>query len=285
MNPRKGPKPRALLRSASAGYFPAMEIPLVKGRYFSAYDTPDSQPVVIIDAKFAARFWPNGDPIGRHLWFDPKKPYTIVGVVGVVKQYGLDTEGKIATYFPESQNPDTETFVVVRTGSDPEAISASVVSEIHAVDPGIAVTGIKTMQQRLYDSLARQRFASTMLGAFAVFALLLAAVGLYGVLSHLVSQSTHDVGVMVTLGAQTSHIVRLVIRQGMELVAVGVVAGLAGAFALSRVMAGLLFGISARDLTTFVSVPLILAAVALAASVVPAWRASRVDPMVALRDE
>lgn len=273
------------IRDASADYFRTMEIPLIKGRYFSAYDTPDSQPVVIIDAKFAERFWPNSDPVGRHLWFNPKKPYTIVGVVGVVKQYGLETEGKIATYFPQSQNPDTGTFVVVRTASDPEAMSTSIVSEIHAVDPGIAVTGIQTMQQRLYNSLARQRFASTMLGAFAIFALLLAAVGLYGVLSHLVSQSTHDIGVMVTLGAQTGHIVRLVIRQGMELVTVCVVAGLAGAYALSRVMAGLLFGISARDLTTFVSVPVILAAVAFAASVIPAWRASRVDPMVALRDE
>jgi predicted permease len=273
------------IRGASANYFQTMEIPLVKGRYFSAYDTPDSQPVVIIDAKFAERFWPNSDPVGRHLWFDPKKPYTIVGVVGVVKQYGLDAEGKIATYFPQSQNPDTGTFVVVRTASDPEAMSGSVVSSIHAVDPGIAISGIQTMQQRLYNSLARQRFASTMLAAFAVFALLLAAVGLYGVLSHLVSQSTHDIGVMVTLGAQTGHIVRLIIRQGMELVAIGVVAGLAGAYALSRVMAGLLFGISARDASTFVSVPLILAAVAFAASVIPAWRASRVDPMVALRDE
>jgi putative ABC transport system permease protein len=159
------------------------------------------------------------------------------------------------------------------------------VTAIRAVDPGIAVYDIQTMQQRLYDSLARQRFASTMLGVFAVFALLLAAVGLYGVLSHIVSQSTHDIGVMVTLGAEPRHIVQLVIQQGMELVLIGIVAGLAGALALSHVMAGLLFGISARDFATFVSVPLILALVALAASIVPAWRASRVDPMVALREE
>ena len=283
--PPPGQELQVDLRSASADYFSTMQIPLIAGRYFSAFDAPDSQRVVIIDAKFAQRFWPDSSPIGRHLWFDPKKPYTIVGVVGVVKQYGLETDGKIATYFSQSQNPDTDTFVVVRTTSDPEALSAGVVGEIHAVDPGIAVTGIETMQQRLSNSLARQRFASTMLGAFAVFALALAAVGLYGVLSHLVSQSTHDIGVMVTLGAQSRDIVRLVIRQGAELVLVGIAAGIAGAFALSRVLAGLLFGISARDLTTFASVPLILAAVAFAASLIPAWRASRVDPIVALRDE
>jgi putative ABC transport system permease protein len=153
------------------------------------------------------------------------------------------------------------------------------------VDPSIAVYGIQTMQQRLYHSLARQRFASTMLGVFAMFALLLAAVGLYGVLSHLVSQSTHDIGVMVTLGAEPAHIVRLVLQQGMALVFLGIAAGVAGALALSRVMSGLLFGISARDFTTFFSVPLLLGLIAFAASIIPAWRASRVDPMVALREE
>jgi predicted permease len=273
------------MRVASADYFRTMEIPLVQGRFFAEQDTLDSQQVMIIDQKFAQRFWPNSDPIGHHLWFDPKKPFTIVGVVGIVKQYGLGTDGKIAAYFAQSQNPDSGTFLVARTESNAAAMTASIVTAIRAVDPGIAVYDIQTMQQRLYDSLARQRFASTMLGVFAVFALLLAAVGLYGVLSHIVSQSTHDIGVMVTLGAEPRHIVQLVIQQGMELVLIGIVAGLAGALALSHVMAGLLFGISTRDFATFVSVPLILALVALAASIVPAWRASRVDPMVALREE
>jgi len=284
-NPPRGQELQVDMRLASADYFRAIEIPLVRGRFFGEQDTPDSQPVIIIDEKFAQRFWPNGDPIGHHLWFDPKKPFTIVGVVGVVKQYGLDTEGKIAVYFPQSQDADPSMFLVARTASDPEAISLSIVSAIHAVDPGIAVYGIQTMQQRLYHSLARQRFASTMLGVFAIFALLLAAVGLYGVLSHLVSQSTHDIGVMVTLGAEPGHIVLLVMQQGMALILPGIAAGLAGAFALSRVMSGLLFGVSARDFTTFFSVPLILGLIAFAASIIPAWRASRVDPMTALREE
>jgi ABC-type antimicrobial peptide transport system permease subunit len=158
-------------------------------------------------------------------------------------------------------------------------------SQIHAVDPNVVVYDIRTMQERLYDSLARQRFSSTMLGAFAVFALLLAAIGLYGVMSHLVTQSTRDIGVLVALGARPGNIIQLVVRQGMELAGIGIVVGLAAAVALTRVMASLLFGVSATDLATFAAVPALLGAVALAATAIPAWRATRVDPMVALREE
>ncbi len=263
-----------------------MEIPLRKGRFFTEDDTADKPQVVIIDEKFAQRFWPDSDPIGKHLWFrDPKKPITIVGVVGVVKQYGLETDGKIATYFPQQQEADPRMFLAVRTSSDAAGMASAVVNEIHAVDPDVVVYGIRTMQERLYDSLARQRFSSTMLGAFAVFALLLAAVGLYGVMSHLVTQGTHDIGVLVALGARPGNIIRLVVRQGMELAGIGIVVGLIGAAALTRVMSSLLFGVSSTDALTFVAVPAMLAAVALAATVIPAWRATRVDPMVALREE
>ena len=242
-------------------------------------------PVVIIDEKFAQRFWPNDDPLGKHLWFDPKKPLTIVGVVGVVKQYGLEMDGKIATYFPQEQNPGRGMFLVTRTSSDAALLSAAVTGEIHAVDPTVVVYGIRTMQDLLYDSLARQRFASTMSSAFAAFALLLAAVGLYGVMSYLVTQSTRDIGVRVALGARSGDIIGMVVRQGMELLAVGILAGLAGAAALTRVMASLLFGVSATDLATFAAVPALLAAVAFAATAIPALRATRVDPIVALREE
>jgi predicted permease len=241
--------------------------------------------VVIIDEKFALRFWPHDNPIGKHLWFDPKKPITIAGVVGVVKHYGLDTEGKIVTYFPNNQQPSGGMYLVVRTSSDPAGMSAAVVREVREADPGLAVYGVRTMQDRLYDSLARQRFASIMLGAFAAFALLLAAVGVYGVMSYLVTQSTHDIGVRVALGARRGSIIGLVVRQGMELAAIGIVLGLAGAFALTRVMAGLLFGVGATDPLTFCVVGALLAAVAFAATVIPAGRATRVDPMIALRDE
>jgi predicted permease len=284
--PPPGQELQADIRVASTDYLRTMEIPLRRGRFFTEDDTAEKPQVVIIDEKFAQRFWPDSDPIGKHLWFhDPKKPITIVGVAGVVKQYGLETDGKIATYFPQQQYADPRMFLAVRTSSEAAGLSSVVVSQIHAVDPDVVVYEIRTMQERLYDSLARQRFASTMLGAFAVFALLLAAVGLYGVLSHLVAQSTHDIGVLVTLGARPGNILGLVVRQGMQLAGIGIAAGLVGAAALTRVMNSLLFGVSATDALTFGTVPALLAAVAFAATVIPAWRATRVDPMVALREE
>jgi len=176
-------------------------------------------------------------------------------------------------------------FLAVRTATEGAGLSSAVVGQIHAVDPDVVVYEIRTMQERLHDSLARQRFASTMLSAFAVFALLLAAVGLYGVMSHLVTQSTHDIGLLVTLGARPGNIIGLVVRQGMQLAGIGIAAGLAGALGLTRVMNSLLFGVSTTDALTFAAVPALLTAVAFAATVIPAWRATRVDPMVALREE
>jgi predicted permease len=266
-------------------YFRAMQIPLVAGRFFSQQDTMDMPQTVIIDQKFAQRFWPHNDAIGKHLWFDPKKPRTIVGVAGVVKQYGLETDGKIALYLPLQQDPDRGMFLVVRSSSDDAGLSAAIVREIHTVDPSVVVYGFRTMQDRLYDSLARQRFSSTMLGAFAVFALLLASVGLYGVMSYLVTQSTHDIGILLALGARPGNIIGLVVRQGMQLTLIGIIAGLTGAAALTRVIASLLFGVSTRDVATFLAVPVLLAAVAFAATVIPALRATSVDPLVALREE
>jgi predicted permease len=283
--PPPGQELQVDIRVASTDYFRTMEIPLRKGRFFSEDDTADKPQVTIIDEKFARRFWPDSDPIGKHLWFHDKKPITIVGVVGVVKQYGLETDGKIVAYFPAAQVPDPRMFLAVRTSTEPTALSSAVVGQIHAVDPDAVVYGIRTMQERLHDSLARQRFSSTMLGAFAAFALLLAAVGLYGVMSHLVTQSTHDIGVLVTLGARPGNIIGLVVRQGMMLAGIGIVVGLAGAGVLTRVMGSLLFGVSTTDALTFAAVPVLLAAVAFAATAIPAWRATRVDPMVALREE
>jgi putative ABC transport system permease protein len=273
------------LRNASADYFSSMRIPLVAGRFFDEHDTTDALPAMLVDERFAKRFWPNGDAVGKHLWFDPKKPFTIVGVVGAVKQYGLETDGKIAAYFAQQQFPSGGISLTVRTTGDPAAISSAVVQEIHAVDPTAVVFNVRTMEERVHDSLARQRFASTMLGAFAGFAVLLAAVGLYGVMSYLVTQSTRDIGVMVALGARSGDIIGLVMRQGMELAGIGIVAGVVGAVTLTRVMASLLFGISATDAVTFILVPMMLAGVAFAATVIPAWRTTRVDPVVALRDE
>ncbi len=284
-NPPPGQELQVDLRGASTNYFETMQIPLMAGRFFSDQDNLDSSQVAIIDQKFAQRFWPHNDAVGKHVWFDPKKPITIVGVVGTVKQYGLDTDGKIATYFPMQQGPDRGTFLVARSSSDDPGLANAITREIHAVDPTAVVYGVRSMQDRLYDSLARQRFSSTMLGAFALFALLLAAVGLYGVMSYLVTQSTHDIGILVALGARRENILALVVRQGMQLTFIGIFAGLIGAVALTRVIASLLFGVSATDLGTFMTVPVVLAVVALTATVIPAWRASSVDPMVALREE
>jgi predicted permease len=272
-------------RTASVDYFRAMQIPLRAGRFFSQQDTADMPRAAIIDQKFAQRFWPHNDAVGKRLWFDPKKPITIVGVVGVVKQYGLETDGKIAAYFPLRQEPDTHMFMVVRSSSESGGVSAAILREIHEVDPSVVVYGFRTMQDRLYHSLARQRFSSAMLGALAVFALLLACVGLYGVMSYLVTQSTQDIGILLALGARPGNIVGLVLRQGMQLTLIGICAGVSGAAVLTRVIASLLFGVSNRDLATFLVVPALLAAVAFAATVIPALRATGVDPLVALREE
>jgi predicted permease len=283
--PAPGQELQVDMRWASPDYFRTMEIPLRAGRFFSEHDTLDAQRIAIIDDRFAKRFWPHESAVGKHVWFDPKKPMAVVGVVGTVKQYGLDDEGKIVAYFSDQQENVNEPFLVARTSSDPAALSTAIVQEIHALDPNVVAYQVRTMQDRLYSSLARQRFSTTMLGAFAVFALILAAVGVYGVMSYLVSQSTRDIGVRVALGAQPGNIIGMVVRQGMELAAIGIGAGLIGAALLTRVMASLLFGVSATDALTFIAVALALGLIAMLATYIPARRATKVDPIVALRDE
>ncbi|HXS96951.1 MAG TPA: ABC transporter permease [Candidatus Limnocylindrales bacterium] len=283
--PPPGQELQVDIRTASDDYFRAMEIPIVDGRAFSDRDTLDGPQVAIIDAKFARRFWPQESPVGKHVWFDPKKPMTIVGVAGVVKQYGLETDGKVAVYFPMRQAGDSAAFLVAKTEGEPASLSRAIVGQVHAVDSDAVVYNIRTMDQRVHDSLARQRFASIMLTAFAGFALLLAAIGIYGVMSYLVAQGTHDIGLRVALGARAADIIAMVVRQGMELAAAGIGIGIAAGLALTRVMASLLFGVSPTDAVTFTAVAGILAFVGLAATVIPARRATRVDPIVALREE
>jgi predicted permease len=285
--PAPGQELQVDTRVASTNYFRTMEIPLIRGRFFDSHDTITAKPVAIIDEKFARRFWPHENPVGKRVWFDdPKKAMAIVGVVGVVKQEGLDSDGKIAVYFPHEQQISNDMYLAARTSSpDPATVANAIVHEIHAADPNVAVFQIRTMQDRLADSLARRRFASVMLGAFALFALLLASVGVYGVISYLVAQSRHDVGLRVALGARPRDIVGLVVRQGMTLTAAGIIAGLLGAAVLTRWMSSLLFGIRATDAITFLSVAALLAVTALLATVIPAFRATRVDPIVALREE
>jgi predicted permease len=281
--PQPGQELQVDQRGATPDYFKTMRIPLKQGRFFVDADLQQTaEPVGIVDEKFAQRFWPRGDAIGRHLWNDPAHKFTIVGVVGTVKQYGLDVDGRIVVYRPSAWGG----YQVVRTAaSDPASVARDLIRKLHEIDPTITVFDVQTMPQRMSASMARQRFSTLMLGAFAAFALILAIVGVYGVMSHLVAQGAHDIGVRMALGAERPRILAMVLRQGLELTIAGSVIGLLGAALLTRLMASLLFGISAIDAVTFAAVPLILIATATIASFVPALRATRVDPVVALRDE
>jgi putative ABC transport system permease protein len=277
------------LRAASVGYFEAMKIPLVRGRFFAEQDTKESEKVVIVDANMASKYWPNADPIGKRLKFggpDSNNPWmTVVGVVGNVKHYALDIDSRVALYTPHMQGGAGSLSVVARTAADPVSLAAAVTREARAIDPNLPIYDVKTMEQWLSESLARRRFAMLMLGLFATVAMLLAAVGVYGVMSYTVAQRTREIGVRVALGAQTLDVLRLVVRQGMSLAGIGVVIGLVVALGATRLMTGLLFGVRATDPVTFVAIPLLLAIVALSACLLPARRATKVDPMTALRSE
>jgi predicted permease len=264
-----------------------MEVPLVKGRFFTDRDTKDAPQVVLIDQKMAQRFWPGSDGLGKRVkQGGPKDPWlTIVGVVGIVKEYGLDIDGRMVVYYPHQQLPTNGLYIVARTGTDPATVSSAIIQQVHALDPDVPVYDVRTMPDRLRGSLARQRFSMTMLGAFAGFALVLAAVGVYGVMSYLVTQGIHDIGVRIALGAQQGNILGLVLRQGMTVALIGIAGGLAGAFALTRLMASLLFGVNATDVATFSAVAVFLVIIALVATYVPARRAMNVDPLIALRYE
>src|SRR5580658_10231400 len=284
--PPNQPELQVDARLATPDYFTTMQIPLTQGRLFSAGDTDKSPQVVLVDQKMADRFWPQGDAVGKRIRRGDKSPWlTIAGVVGIVKQYGLDTDTRMVVYYAHSQHPGGSMFLVARTTSEPAALADAIVQQVRAIDPDVPVYDIATMVQRVHESVARQRFAMTMLGAFAAFAMILAAVGVYGVMSFLVTQGTPDIAIRMALGAQRKSILSLVFRQGMALASIGVVAGLIGAYSLTRLMGGLLFGVSARDPLTFAGVTVLLMMAALSACYFPARRAMRVDPMVALREE
>lgn len=274
-------------RIVSPDYFRVMEILLLKGRYFTEQDRTGEPEVVIVDETLTQRFWPNENPIGKRLQQrgKPDSWRTVVGVISSARQYSTEKEPPITVYYPHEQYVARNMYVLVRTTSDPASMAAPVTREIQASDPELPVFDVNTMEQRLYDSLARQRFSMTLLGIFAVVALVLAAIGIYGVMTYWVNQRIHEIGIRMALGAQPGNILRLVIQQSLILVSLGIVIGLAGAFALTRVMSSLLFRISATDTATFVMLSLFLAVIALLSSYIPARRAAKVDPMVALRYE
>jgi len=275
--------------SVSSDYLQTMSIPLVKGRYFSDRDAPDAPGVAIIDETMARKYWPGEDPVGKRITFggDPDNPRwrEIVGIVGYVKTKGLEGESRVQYYLPLAQRPVSGTYLVVRTTGDPTSLAAAVRGVIGTLDKDLPVYKVTTMERLVADSMARQRFSMFLLGSFAAVALLLATVGLYGVMAYMVTQRTKEIGIRLALGAQTRDVLKLVIGQGMVLSLIGVGIGLVAAFALTRLMESLLFGVSATDPSVFVIISLTLVGVGLLACYIPARRATKVDPMIALRYE
>jgi predicted permease len=276
-------------RMISPEYFNALGIPLLKGRAFTDRDDQAATGVVVVSESWARRFLPNEDPVGKRIKLggrDSTRPWlSIVGIAGDVRDTALESDPRPCVYIPYPQFPSSDMTLVVRAAFDPKLLISSIRDEVWVVDKEQPVTEVKTMDQYLDDSVSPRRFNAMLLAIFASLALVLASVGIYGVMAYSVTQRTHEIGIRVALGAQSSQVIKLVIGRGMSLVLVGVMIGLAGALALTRVMTSLLYGVSATDPTTFAVVAALLVAVALIACYIPARRATKIDPMVSLRCE
>ena len=271
-----------------ADYFRTMSIPLMQGRLFTDQDGTNSPQVIVVSNAFVKRYFPNENPIGRRIIFDGKdeKPREIIGVVGDVRRNGLDVDVEPEMYVSHIQNPERRLNLMIRTEArDASQIAQAARAEVKAFDPNQIIWRTRTLDELLGTSVAPRRFNMLLLGIFAGVALALAAVGLYGVMSYSVSWRTHEIGIRMALGAKRADVLRLVVRQGMTMTLIGLAIGLAGAFLLSRVMVGLLYGVSHNDPLTFAGVSIVLLGVALLACLIPARRATRVDPIVALRTE
>jgi putative ABC transport system permease protein len=270
-------------------YFRTMGIPLLAGRDFNESDTRDSQKVTIIDERLAREYWPNENPLGKRIRFGPPEDnepwHTIVGVVGEVKHQSLDVTRRKSVYLPHAEVSVGGLTVVVRATAKPESLTAAIRNQVKQMDPELPVTNIRTMSEVVSRSVWQPRFYSILFGVFAALALVLASVGIYGVMAYSVAQRTHEIGIRVALGAQKRDVLRLIIGQGMKLASIGVGVGVGGALALTRLMETLLFNISTTDPATFVTLALLLTLVTLLACYLPARRAMKVDPMVALRYE
>jgi putative ABC transport system permease protein len=269
-------------------YFKAMQIPLKRGRLFTEEEATDMRHVVVVNEEFARKNLPNEDPLGKRVTIymkDDNKPCEIIGIVGDSKQMTLDGEARAMSYWPHPELAYSLMSVVIRTKGDPLASAAAIRNVIRKIDVEQPVSDLRTMESLIGASVARARFNTLVLTVFAVVAWLLAAIGIYGVVAYAVAQRTHEIGIRIALGATARAVLFQVLRQGMALAAIGVALGLAGSFAVTRVMKTLLFEVSVTDPLTYVLIPLFLLAVAFAASYGPARRATKVDPMVALRYE
>jgi putative ABC transport system permease protein len=281
--------PIAIVRAISPSYFRAMGIPLRSGREFNRQDAPDAPGAIIVSETAARVFWPGEDPIGKRLKmgsFNSDDPWlSVVGVAKDVRQFELDIEPKPQVYFPYTQSGYFAPDLMARVAGNPLSLAAAVRSEVWAIDKDQPVSNISTMDLIMAESLARERFNVVLLAIFGAVAMALAAIGIYGVMSYAVTQRTREIGIRMALGASSGEVLKLVVGQGAKLVSAGVAIGIVSAFALTRLMESLLFSVSATDPATFAIISAALAAVALIASYIPARRATKVDPMVALRYE
>jgi putative ABC transport system permease protein len=278
----------AHLGSVSGGYFSALGIPLLAGRTFAETDRKDSQAVAIVSRALAQKYWPGEHAIGKRLRFDnePGEPWiTVVGVVGDARQLGLEHDAPPVLYIPYQQFPLPFTNVAVRSSADESAVASLVRAQVRAVDPELRAGAVATLQTILDRSVAEPRFRTLLIAAFALIAVLLAAVGVYGLISYSVTERTREIGIRMALGARPRQVMLPVVREGLTLALVGVAIGLAGALAAAQLLAAFLFGVRATDPPTFIAVSLLLLSVAGAASYLPARRALKVDPMIALRAE
>src|SRR6266516_754149 len=294
--PEPGKQPQTMLYITSPDYLQAMGIRLVKGRFFTAQDTQRSPRVAVIDESFARQQFPNQEALGQHLAGDGKDnpDAEIVGVVAHVKHFGLDAIERVQPqlYVPFNQAPDAflpmlapRMNLIIRTTADPLTLTAAVRRQVQALDPNQPVYNVSTMERTLDQSLVTQRLSMTLLASLASLALILAAVGIYGVMSYTVTQRSHEIGIRMAIGAQPRDVFKMVIGRGMILALIGVALGLVGAFGLTRLMATMLYGVAPTDPATFVSIGILLTGVALIACYVPSRRATKVDPLVARRYE
>ena len=284
--PSHGDYPQAVFFNSSPNYFTTLGIPLLKGRDFLVSDNFSSTQVAIVNETLAKRFWPNEDPVGKKLnLIRDNEAVEIVGLVGDVNRFGLDETLQSEIYFPYSQRPRWATFLVLRTNAAPASAIAGIRNRLSQIDPELVLSRTYSMDQLINSSLKRPRFNLVVLLMFAGTALLLAAIGLYGVMSYLVEQQTREIGIRTALGAQRSHILRLMVGRAFAMALIGVLVGAIAALALSRFLAGMLYGVKGSDPVTIVSVSLLLLSVVALACYIPARRAAKVDPLVALRYE
>jgi putative ABC transport system permease protein len=284
-----GTEPLADFRVITPDYFAALGIPILRGRNFSDRDVRSAPRVALVSDKFVRRYFPEENPLGHRVLFG-KEAYEIVGVVGEVRNKNFvneprDERLRPSIYVPHAQTAYRGMALMVRAAGDPTALTAAVRQEVTALDKDQPVFNVRTMPQVFIEGMAPQRLSAFMFAGFALVALLLAAVGIYAVVAYSVAQRTHEIGIRMALGAQGRDILKMVVRQGMTLTAIGVAVGLVAAFAMTRAMASILYGVSASDPVTFGGVAAMAAFIAFVACYIPARRATKVDPMVALRYE